>query len=336
MDLELTPDQRELHAIARGLLDDRAPLSLARAFLEGEGDAGTLWASFAELGWYAVGLEEDDPFGVIGLCLLAEQCGAHAAPNLLVDTAVAARLIELDGETPVALATQDADGPAEVGPSVTGTKVGVHHARSAGLIAVTALVDGEPGVAFVAPEQAELVPEPGLDPAAAACRVVLEDAPAVAVTTDGLEEALLVGAVATAAEGIGAASRALDMAVTYALERRQFGRPIGSFQALQHVLAEAHVKRETAWATTLYAAASVDEGLPDHAAAVSIAKAHAARASRDVVHAALQVLGGIAFTWEHDVHLLQRRVLECERRYGDALHHEARLGAALGRTEVAA
>jgi alkylation response protein AidB-like acyl-CoA dehydrogenase len=220
---------------------------------------------------------------------------------------------------PAATATVVEDG------MVTGIKLGVHHAQTAGLLAVTALVDGEPGVVLVDPKDCEIAPAPGLDPAAAACRVTLDHARAQLVATDGLEHALRVGAVATAAEGVGAASRALDMAVSYALERRQFGRVIGGFQALRHVLADAHVKRETAWATILYAAAALDEALPDQAEAVAIAKAHASRAARDTVHAALQVLGGIAFTWEHDVHLLQRRVLETERRYGDALHHESRL-----------
>src|SRR4051794_33900234 len=92
MDLELTPDQRERHAVARHALDDLAPLRVAREFLDGGCDAGALRMAAADLGWYAVGTDEDDPFGVPGLCLLAEQAGAHAAPTLLVDTAVAVRL----------------------------------------------------------------------------------------------------------------------------------------------------------------------------------------------------------------------------------------------------
>ena len=139
--------------------------------------------------------------------------------------------------------------------------------------------------------------------------------------------------MATAAEGIGAASAALDLAIVYAGEREQFGRPIGSFQALKHVIADAHVDREAAWSSVLYAAAALDEGLPDALEAAAIAKAYGARASRRVVEAALQVLGGIAFTWEHDVHLLQRRVLSCERRFGDALQHETALGAGLAERE---
>ena len=156
------------------------------------------------------------------------------------------------------------------------------------------------------------------------------------VPHDALARALAIGAVATAAEAVGAASRALDLAVEYALEREQFGRPIARFQALQHVLAEAHVLRETAWSTVLFAAAALDEDLPDALEAAAIAKAHASLAAREVVEAALQVFGGVAFTWEHDVHLFQRRVLECERRFGDTLHHEALLGDGLARVTAGA
>ena len=95
-------------------------------------------------------------------------------------------------------------------------------------------------------------------------------------------------------------------------------------------MADAHVDRESAWSSVLYAAAALDERLPDALESAVDRRRLRRRAPRArVVEAALQVLGGIAFTWEHDVHLLQRRVLSCERRFGDALTHERRLGAGL-------
>jgi alkylation response protein AidB-like acyl-CoA dehydrogenase len=151
-----------------------------------------------------------------------------------------------------------------------------------------------------------------------------------------LEEALAIGAVATAAEGVGAAAAVLDLAVVYSQERKQFGREIGRFQALQHVMADAHVARETAWSTVLYAAAALEDGVPDALESAAIAKAHASRAAREAMEAALQVFGGVAFTWEHDSHLFQRRVLECERRYGDPIHHERVLADLLVRTGAGA
>ena len=108
MDLELSEDQRELASVARQMLDDVAPLRLSREFLEGFGDASALSESLSELGWFAVGTDED-PFGIPGLCMLAEQCGAHAAPTTLVDTAVAVRLARAV-EDPDALVSRIAAG----------------------------------------------------------------------------------------------------------------------------------------------------------------------------------------------------------------------------------
>jgi alkylation response protein AidB-like acyl-CoA dehydrogenase len=357
MDLELSPDQRELASIAQQLLDRRAPLSLARDHLDGHGDPSALWSAVAEVGWYAVGIDEDDPFGLPGLCLLARAWGGHVAAGPLVDTAVALRLAGLldaaaAGGAVAALLAGEAVGALAVleegadwslagisasarrdGDDVVldGVKLAVPHAGRADVLAVVAELDGDLAVAFVEPgaDGVTVEPEAGIDPATAPALVALTGVrvPASQVVADvngagALDRLLAIGAVATAAEGAGAASRALDLAVEYAQEREQFGRPIARFQALQHVMADAHVLRETAWSTILYAAAALEEDMPDALEAAAIAKAHASRASRSVVEAALQVFGGVAFTWEHDVHLFQRRVLECERRFGDAIHHE--------------
>jgi alkylation response protein AidB-like acyl-CoA dehydrogenase len=351
MDLELTPDHQELRAVARQALDDCSPPRLARAFLDGEAGAEPLHDLLAELGWYAVGLEPDDGFGIPGLALLAEQAGAHAAPTSLVDTAVAARLARAAGhpaaagEAAVALAVVERGSdwsPAGAattlhGDRLDGEKVDVQHGATVGTFAVTAVdAGGDPVVAFVdaSAPGVTVTPAAGVDPAAAASVVAFADAPVSAVVSGdpaatALREAFLVGAVAATAEGLGAASAALDLAIAYAKEREQFGVPIGSFQGLKHLMAGAHVDRESAWASVLYAAAALDEGLDGAEEAAAIAKAHGARASRAVVEAALQVLGGIAFTWEHDAHLLQRRVLSTERRFGDALAYESRLGDTL-------
>jgi alkylation response protein AidB-like acyl-CoA dehydrogenase len=355
MNLELTADQRELRAVARQALDGRAPLSLARRYLDRE-PAEPLHDLLAELGWNAVGLEPDDGFGLIGLVLLAEQVGAHAAPTALVDTAVAARataaldgpaaLALREGTVTCALAVLEAGSDWGLGSvsttlsagagglALTGEKLGVQHGMTADLLLVVANAGGRPAVALV-PAGAPgltMTAVPSLDPAAATATinfadVAVDESSAVigADADSALRDALQIGGVATAAEGLGAASAALDMAITYAGDREQFGRTIGSFQALKHLLADAHVDREAAWSSVLYAAAALDESLPDASDAAAVACAGAARASRTVVESALQVLGGIAFTWEHDVHLLQRRVLSCERRFGDAISYERRI-----------
>ena len=128
---------------------------------------------------------------------------------------------------------------------------------------------------------------------------------------------------------MGAAERMLQDARDYAAERRQFGRTIGSYQALRHLLADMYVRRASAWSTVLYAAAALDDELPDAQQTAAIAKAYVARAAREVAHGALQVFGGIAFTEEHQAHRFLRRIVVREQQFGDAAYHERELGRAL-------
>jgi alkylation response protein AidB-like acyl-CoA dehydrogenase len=373
MDLELTDDQVSLRTVADDLLDARAPLSLARSFLDGHGDPTALWKELAELGWYGVGTERygDDGFGLPGLCVLAASIGGHAAPSLVADTVIVSRIaaggdgvpsrwaqLLADGTVAVAFAHLESTGSwhldgitARASGSgsyvVNGTKIGVHHGLHAGAFAVTVVSDGGPALMLV-PRDAvgvEVQQESSIDPGSGSCTVHLSDVTVgpecvVARSKSGrpLLSAFEVGAVLTAAEALGAASKCLDMAVSYSHQRKQYGRAIGSFQALQHLLAERHVLRETAWSAILYAAAAIDDGLEDAAVASSVAKAHTARVARQVAEGAMQVFGGVAYTWEHDVHLLARRALAAERRFGDALHHERVLSKRLatrGRAVVA-
>lgn len=372
MDLELTDEQKHLESVAGQVLGAYAPLDLARSFLDGEGDPSELWAELAELGWYAVGAEDGDGVGVPGLALLSRAIGRQAAPTLIADTVVTARIVASGGGEevhstwfdrltaggcPTSLAILDGAGswdPSQVvseaagdgngGYVVNGVKLGVQHGRGAKAFAVLASVDGAAGLFLVRPDApgVTIELERSLDPATAACTVALTDV-AVGIEDsivgpagrEAVERGLRVGAVAAAAEALGAASRTLDLAVEYALGRRQYGQAIGSFQALQHLLAELHVLRETSWSTVLYAAAAIDQGTEDADEAAAIAKAHASRAARRVAEGALQAFGGVAFTWEHDFHLLARRVMVNEQRFGDSLHHERRLADSLAGDPVA-
>jgi alkylation response protein AidB-like acyl-CoA dehydrogenase len=137
------------------------------------------------------------------------------------------------------------------------------------------------------------------------------------------------GALLAAAESVGAAGRMLEDACAYAAERRQFGRTIASYQALRHLLADMYVRQASAWSTVLYAAAALDDDLPEAAQTAAVAKAYVARGAREVAHGALQVFGGIAFTLEHQAHRFLRRIVVRERQFGDAAHHERELGRAL-------
>jgi alkylation response protein AidB-like acyl-CoA dehydrogenase len=131
-------------------------------------------------------------------------------------------------------------------------------------------------------------------------------------------------AVGAAAEMLGAARRCMEMSVEYAKVRQQFGQPIGTFQAIKHACAEMLLEVENAHAATYYAAWAQDAGVPDAALAASVAKAYLNEASRKVCGSAIQVHGGIGFTWEYDLHLYFKRAKHLEALYGDADFHRER------------
>ena len=136
-----------------------------------------------------------------------------------------------------------------------------------------------------------------------------------------LESLLRRAAVMSSAEMLGAARRCLDMSVEYAKVREQFGQPIGSFQAIRHRCAEMLLEVENAHAAVYYAAWALTAGAEDAAIASSICKAYVSEAARKVCGDAIQVHGGIGFTWEYDLHLYMKRAKALEPLYGDAEYH---------------
>ena len=210
----------------------------------------------------------------------------------------------------------------------------VEHGGAVDRLAVVALVDGEPGVVLAS--GGEVTAQPSFDPSL----------PMAASTLDGIEVDTQAVRVARqrAPRRLGSAwwvgcSRARRRsgppgasstdARQYAAERRQFGRTIGSNQALRHLLADMYVRHASAWSTVLYAAAALDDGVDDPELTASVAKAYVARAAREVAHGAMQVFGGIAFTEEHQAHRYLRRIVVREQQFGDAAHHERELGRRL-------
>jgi alkylation response protein AidB-like acyl-CoA dehydrogenase len=133
-----------------------------------------------------------------------------------------------------------------------------------------------------------------------------------------LERSLDRAATTLAAEATGVASKVVELSRDYAKERLQFDRPIGSFQAISHKIADMLVLTENARSTTYYAAWALDEGVPDAALAAATAKVAGSEAARTVAQDGIQVHGGIGFTWEHDMHLYYRRAKWLELFLGDA------------------
>jgi alkylation response protein AidB-like acyl-CoA dehydrogenase len=146
----------------------------------------------------------------------------------------------------------------------------------------------------------------------------------------GLARALDLAAIALAAEQVGGAQRCLDMAVAYAKERQQFGRPIGSFQAIKHKAADMLVSVESARSALYYAACIVDDGSDDLATNASLAKAWCSEAYFKCAAENIQIHGGVGFTWEYDPHLHFKRARASESWLGTPAAHRERVARILG------
>nr|WSZ12272.1 acyl-CoA/acyl-ACP dehydrogenase [Streptomyces canus] len=178
-------------------------------------------------------------------------------------------------------------------------------------------------------------PLPTMDPTRRQARLDYQDVPATRLRTHGdgwdlVAEVLDRVAVALAAEQVGVASRALDMAVEYAKVRHQFGRPIGSFQAVKHLLADVLLEVESARAAAHYALLASENEDPELPAVASLAKAFCSDACVQATEENIQVHGGIGFTWEHPAHLYLKRAKTSQLLFGDPAYHRELLARRIG------
>ncbi len=176
---------------------------------------------------------------------------------------------------------------------------------------------------------------PTLDQTRRLARCEFSEVPARLIGAPGAAGAVLghtldVAAIALAAEQLGGAQRALDMAVGYAKVRQQFGRPIGSFQAIKHRCADLLLEVESLRSAVGYAAAAVAEGSGEVPVLASLIKAYASEVYSRVAGENIQIHGGIGFTWEHDAHLYLKRAKASELFLGDGSYHRERLAARIG------
>ncbi len=249
---------------------------------------------------------------------------------------VRATVAFLDGQldwSPAATETRAERGSR--GFALTGAKQFVPWAHVADVLLVPArIADGEPdGLTLFLVDAASpglsLSPQIGMDAGTRWAAVRLDRVPVAADQVVGapghgrplLDRLLRRAAVGSAAEMPGAARRCLDMAVAYAKVREQFDQPIGSFQAIRHKCAEMLLEVENSHAAAYYAAWALDAGAEDAEVAASVAKAYVGEAARKVCSEAIQVHGGIGFTWEYDLHLYMKRAKALEAMYGDGDYH---------------
>jgi hypothetical protein len=193
---------------------------------------------------------------------------------------------------------------------------------------------GHPEIHLVTPDRVSVTPVPSLDPTRRLGVPQWTSSPetrlasgAAAVT--GMRRTAQRAAIATAAQLLGLSDRMITMTADYAKERHQFGKPIGSFQAVKHLLAGAQVKLEFARPVVYAAAWSFDEGEPDVPRAASTAKAYASDAAMESARVALQVHGAIGYTWECDLQLFLKRSWALSEAWGSAPEHRERVLASL-------
>ena len=313
MDFALTEDQVLLCETARKLLDRECPTSLLRAHIDDPSVYAPLWQHLREYAALGTGPATD-------LCLFLEETGFAAAPGPFLATALFTSLTGEDAPGTVAIA--GTDGVWQ--PAADPVKTFVLEA------------DRVERVAVVLPGPQVAVADTPLDALRFVAtvdysrRVFELDTSALALDArplagDQLEAWLDRAYVSIAAEMVGTTRRIFTMALQYAKDRVQFDRPIGSFQAIQHRLAEASLALERATAAVHYAAMTVDARHPERGRACHVAKAAAGEAARRILKDGIQVHGGIGYTWEHDLHLFLRRATADEYLLGPTGWHHDRL-----------
>jgi alkylation response protein AidB-like acyl-CoA dehydrogenase len=358
----LTDLQEEIRSVTQQFLLTRANLEYTQRLVEASAEPdATIYEQLVELGW--VGLTVDEAHGGSGLglverCLILEEMGAVLFPAAFLSTGIVSDVLALGGAPDLVAGNLEAlacgrlrfafaDGAAvttstsrvptvvalgDGDASLAGDVRLVLDAGSADVLIVSARAeDGEMALFGVLADAPGLArePAPTLDPTRSFADVSFNRTPArrldAGTAEAGTRIALDRAAVALAAEQVGSARACLNLTIAYLKERRQFGAPIGSFQALKHRVATSYVALEAAReAVYLAADGTVTSPGPTRALA-SAAKACASEAFTHVAAEGIQLHGGIGFTWEYPAHLFYRRAIMGAHLLGTPAYHRARL-----------
>ena len=364
MYFDLTDEQQAIKSTAHDFLAARYKSERMRELAESErGFEQSDWDEMAELGWPGLALPEEwggQGLGIVELAVLFEEMGYALAPSPLFSNTIAGLALGLCGSDdqrerylrPLAEgklrgtpALWDAGSPATIGSFtmearadgdgivLDGEKVLVMDAAAADFFLV-ATSDGRRHLVERGADGVAVTPATSIDLTRRLYSVSFEGvrlAPEDSLPAPEADyhQVFFRLCVALAAESTGIAQRTMEMAVEYAKDRQQFGRPIGAYQAVSHRCAQMLLETENSRSAVYGAAWAADsnpEGLP---LAASIAKAYSSDAGWRVPDAAIQVHGGIGFTWEHDLHFFLKRGRANAALYGDARWHRERVAAAI-------
>ena len=352
MQFGLSESQQMLKDNARKFFAGECPMEEVRKLMETETAFDkSLWAKMAEQGYTGIIFPEE--FGGVGLgkvelALLMEEAGRALLPGPFFSTVALAGAVidavasseqkkkyltpicEGNARSTVAFLEKNASwNPGDIqitaaNGKLTGEKLFVPDAAVADFIVVVA----QNGIFVVESKAAgvRITPMAGMDLTRKLYQVEFQNTPAEKIgDTNALARALDVATVALVCELVGGMQRVLDVTVEYAKMRKQFGKPIGMFQAVQHQCADMYLETESSRSAAYYAAWALEENAPDASVSVSIAKMYASDAARNVGNHGIQVHGGMGFTWENDVHLYYRRAKSSETAFGDSTFHRERI-----------
>jgi alkylation response protein AidB-like acyl-CoA dehydrogenase len=356
MYFDLTDEQEAIRSTAHDFLASRFKSERIREIAASESgfdEAG--WKEMAELGWAGLALPEEwggQGLGTVELAVLFEEMGYALAPSPLLSSTIVGLALAAggsdeqkerwlrplaEGKLLGAPALVDPDGPAEPmkftmeaepdgdGVVLNGQKALVTDAASADFVLVST-ADGRRHLVESGAEGLTVAPDESIDPTRRLSTVGFEGVRVAAdASLPGSAEdyyrVFLRVCVAYAAESTGIAQRALEMSVEYAKDRQQFGRPIGAYQAVSHRCAQMLLETENSRSAVYGAAWAADAEPRSLPLAASMAKAYASDAGWRVPDAAIQVHGGIGFTWEHDLHFFLKRGRANAAMAGDARWH---------------
>jgi alkylation response protein AidB-like acyl-CoA dehydrogenase len=364
MYFDLTDEQQAIKSTAHDFLAARYKSERVRELAESEhGFEQSDWDEMAELGWPGLALPEKwggQGLGIVELAVLFEEMGYALAPSPLLSNTIAGLALALCGSDdqrerflrPLATgqlrgtpALWDAGSPATVGEFtmeartdgdgivLAGEKVLVMDAASTDFF-IVATGDGRRHLVERGTAGVNVTPATSIDLTRRLYSVRFDGVKVAAKDSLPAEAAAYYSVfqricVALAAESTGIAQRTMEMAVAYAKDRQQFGRPIGSYQAVSHRCAQMLLETENARSAVYGAAWAADAEPESLATAASMAKAYASDAGWRVPDASIQVHGGIGFTWEHDLHFFLKRGKANAAMFGDAKWHRERVADAM-------
>jgi alkylation response protein AidB-like acyl-CoA dehydrogenase len=366
VDLEFSEEEAELRENVRGVLAGICPPSVVRSVYEDQADTGAIWSKMVELYWPAIAVDEAQGglgMGFLEVAIVAEQLGRFTVPSpfLATVTQFAPAVAELGGDPGLlarvaageltgtlalaeggrwdVAAVRATATPTDGGWVLAGTKEAVLDGATADEVVVIAR--GGDGLGAFLVDRARLQPRPRqvLDPTLPMADLPLDGievgadrvlAPPGAGVESRLARAVEAATVALATATVGTCRAIFEATVEYAKVREQYGRPIGSFQALKHRLADAYLAVERASSLCWFAALTITEDDPRRAEAAHLAKAAVSECQRLVVGEGLQLHGGIGYTWEHDLHFLLKRAKAGDVLFGGGTTHRAALAAMLG------